>query len=194
LTQFAELLVSEFAESSDFWGTAMSASLLDAIVDSGASFTFVTDKVQLSNPMPGKGKVWVANGQSEDIAEMGRLGPLMARKVKSFDRTLISVRDLVDKYGGVYFDDEGVHLITNLGEDLVCSTIGAANDQRLYGFDLTGLQEHHDKVSKLIAASSDTSCCKGGALEVDATGLHGALNEHARVFASNTCQTGNTLG
>jgi hypothetical protein len=45
LTQFAELLVSEFAESSDFWGTAMSASLLDAIVDSGASFTFVTDKV-----------------------------------------------------------------------------------------------------------------------------------------------------
>ena len=152
LTQFAELLVSEFAESSDFWGTAMSASLLDAIVDSGASFTFVTDKVQLSNPMPGKSKVWVANGQSEDIAEMGRLGPLMARKVKSFDRTLISVRDLVDKYGGVYFDEEGVHLITHLGEDLICSTIGAANAQRLYGFNLTGLQDHHDKVSKLVVA------------------------------------------
>ena len=152
LTQFAEFLISELAESSDFWGTAMSAALLDAIVDSGASFTFVTDKVQLSNPMPGIGKVWVANGQSQNIAEMGELGPLMARKVKSFDRTLISVRDLVDKYGGVYFDAEGVHLITHIGEDLVCSTIGAANSQRLCGFDLKGLQDHHDKVNKLAVA------------------------------------------
>ena len=83
---------------------------------------------------------------------MGRLGPLIARKVRSFDRTLISVRDLVDKYGGVYFDEEGVHLITNIGEDLICSTIGAANAQRLYGFDVTGLQYHHDKVSKLVVA------------------------------------------
>ena len=130
----------------------MSAALLDAIVDSGESFTFVTDKVQLSNPMPGNGKVWVANGQSEDIAEMGGLGPLMARKVKSFDRTLISVRDLVDKYGGVYFDAEGVHLITHIGEDLVCSTIGAANSQRLCSFDLKGLQDHHDKVNNLAVA------------------------------------------
>jgi hypothetical protein len=52
----------------------------------------------------------------------------------------------------VYFDEEGVHLITHLGEDLICSTIGAANAQRLYGFDLIGLQDHHDKVSKLVVA------------------------------------------
>ena len=94
----------------------------------------------------------MAHGQSEDIAEMGGLGPLMARKVKSFDRTLISVRDLVDKYGGVFFDTEGVHLTTHIGDDLVCSNIGAANSQRLCGFDLKGLQGHHDKVNRLAVA------------------------------------------
>ena len=45
-----------------------------------------------------------------------------------------------------------VHLITHIGEDLVCSAIGAANSQRLYGFDLKGLQDHHDKVNKLAVA------------------------------------------
>ena len=77
---------------------------------------------------------------------------MMARKVKSFDRTLISVRDLVDKYGGVYFDTDSVHLITHIGDDLVCSTIGAANSQRLCSFDLKGLQDHHDKANRLAVA------------------------------------------
>ena len=102
---------------------------------------------------------------------MGELGPLMARNVRSFDRTLISVRDLVDKYGGVYFDDEGAHLITHIGEDLICSTIGAANAQRLCGFDLSGLQEQLKiKSASSLLQESDTFCCKGGALEVECHG------------------------
>ena len=34
------------------------------------------------------------------------------KKVESFSRSLISVRDLVDQYGGVWFDSDGVHVVS----------------------------------------------------------------------------------
>ena len=46
-------------------------SLAEAIVDSGASFTYVSDRVKLTDASPGGGQVWVADGRSESIAEMG---------------------------------------------------------------------------------------------------------------------------
>ena len=88
-------------------------SLQRAIVDSGASHTYVGKNVRLQDALPGKGVVWVANGKSENIVEEGRLGPLLnAKKVVSFSRSLISVRDLVEQYGGVWFDADGVHVVT----------------------------------------------------------------------------------
>ena len=89
------------------------ASLMGAIVDSGASFTYVTNGVKLSEVRPGRGHVWVADGRRENIHETGALGPLTnVKKVRSFPRSLISVRDIVEKFGGVYFDGRGVHVVT----------------------------------------------------------------------------------
>ena len=143
---FAERTIEQLSGADGFWGTAAASVLLNAIVDSGASYTFVTDKVMLERVLPGVGKVWVANGQSEPVAEIGSFGPLTARKVRSFDRTLVSVRDLVDKYGGVYFDNSGVHVVTTVGEKFITSTIGAPTPERLYSFDLQGLMQHDKKV------------------------------------------------
>ena len=80
------------------------ALIENAIVDSGASYTYVTDAVELENARPGSGVVSVANGRLEPIKEIGDLGPIRrARKVSSFPRTLVSVRDLVESVGAVRF-------------------------------------------------------------------------------------------
>ena len=47
-----------------------------AIVDSGASFTYVNVKTTLVRCRPGSGYVSVANGQREQIAQVGSLGPI----------------------------------------------------------------------------------------------------------------------
>ena len=133
-------------------------SLYRAIVDSGASHTYVGKNVRLQDALPGKGVVWVANGKSENIVEEGRLGPLLnAKKVMSFSRSLISVRDLVDQYGGVWFDADGVHVVTLRGgesgvADLVggrnatVTKIGMPTSARLYSFDIEQLEAHHRDV------------------------------------------------
>ena len=59
-----------------------------AIIDSGASCTYVTGDVELHNAKAGGGHVWVANGQKEEVLETGELGPLSGvRKVESFERS-----------------------------------------------------------------------------------------------------------
>ena len=115
-----------------------------------ATYTFVTENTKLGDPLPGRGTVWVANGEEERIAEIGSYGPLVGRKVRSFPRTLVSVRDLVDRFGSVYFDDKGVHVIsplTNTGE-YMSTTIGLPTQSRLYSFDLDKLVEHSRSLSQ----------------------------------------------
>ena len=79
----------------------------------GASFTFVSGKTKLTNGRPTEGYVHVADGRKQKIEEIGDYGSLRnARRVASFQRTLVSVSDLVEQYGRVLFDGEGVHVCT----------------------------------------------------------------------------------
>ena len=64
-------------------------------------------------------------------------------KVKSFTRTLIGVRDLVDKFGGVFFDENFVCLVTNDGTTKpVITRLGEATDGRLYSFNFEQMERH----------------------------------------------------
>ena len=83
------------------------------------------------------------------------MGPLRnVQKVNSFPRSLISVRDLVEQYGGVWFDAAGVHVVT-LEEGSALKTlkssganvtrIGEPTTARLYSFDIAQLEEHQRK-------------------------------------------------
>ena len=125
----------------------------DAIIDSGASCTFVTADVELGDSRPGEGSVSCANGQKEEIAEVGSFGPLRrAQKVLSFPRSLISVMDLVEQFGEVCFNADGALLQTecDVGKLLV-STIGKATEERLFSFDLEALQRHADRLVQIRA-------------------------------------------
>jgi len=83
----------------------------------------------------------VATGQSEPIAEIGTLGALKdVRRVMSFTRTLVSVRDLVDQFDVVRFDIDGVHVQSPDGKVSTC--IGKPTENRLYGFNGKALSEH----------------------------------------------------
>ena len=116
-----------------------------AIIDSGASYSYVPESVTLMNPRSGGGDVWVANGQKEEVKETGWLGPLVARKVSSFPRALISVRDLVDALGAIMFNEEGVHALTTMENDVAVTRIGVPLESRLYSFDLPAVIQHvHD--------------------------------------------------
>ena len=143
-----ELVDAMISRVYDGWAQVARA-LQRAIVDSGASFTYVTKDVELSDAIPGKGVVWVANGKAERIAEEGRLGPLShVKKVESFSRSLISVRDLVDQYGGVWFDSDGVHVVSfdkGDGQPFVArgatvTRVGEPTRARLYSFDIAQLE------------------------------------------------------
>ena len=122
-------------------------ALVNAIVDSGASQTYVTGNVRLDNARPGVGSVMIATGRSEDIAEVGDLGPLRARKVNSFTRTLVSVRDLADKFGGVYFDSRFVYVVSKADGRIISTEIGKATKSRLYRFSLPDLEKHVEMCS-----------------------------------------------
>ena len=115
-----------------------------AIVDSGASRTFVPGSVQLRNSRRGTGTVSCANEQAENIVEEGELGPLEdAQKVMSFARILVSVADLVRKYGVTAFDEKGVHVVSKCRDGTLVSTqIGEKTRERLYSFDLRRLESH----------------------------------------------------
>ena len=125
----------------------LARQLRNAIIDSGASFTYVTKDVDLDDPIPGNSYVWVANGQREKVAEEGKVGPIAnAKKVESFSRSLISVADLVDQYGGVYFDPGGAHVISSKDGKVVITSIGNLTRSRLYALDLPGLVRHAEEV------------------------------------------------
>ena len=93
---------------------------------------------------PGRGHVSVANGVREPIVETGDLGPLCgAQKVNSFNRTLVGVYALAKRFGGVFFDDQGVFVTSSPeAKKLQMTKIGDATASRLYSFDLTALEQH----------------------------------------------------
>jgi hypothetical protein len=124
-----------------------------AIVDSGASFTYVHAKQALERARPGSGYVRVANGQREAITEIGELGPLTgAQKVGSFTRTLVSVSDLTEQFGVVIFDKNAVHVGSEDGA--LITKIGDLTPQRLYSFDLDALEGHALGIARLQARAA----------------------------------------
>ena len=141
-----------------------------AIVDSGASYTYVPGSVDLMSASPGGGHVWVANGEKEEVKESGWLGPLRARKVESFPRPLVSVRDLVEAVGSVLFDREGVYAVTRTTGGRVESKIGKPTDSRLYGFDVLGLIGHIRDVTS-VASVGVRECGSGGGHEARVGGV-----------------------
>ena len=115
------------------------ANSANAIVDSGASRTYVGRAQRLMNAIRGSGTVTVANGKAEPVVEEGELGPIRgAQKVNSFHRTLISVMDLLEQFGWVIFDEHGVSLLTQSesGPNLL-TRIGRRNSARLFDLDMT---------------------------------------------------------
>ena len=114
-----------------------------AIVDSGASFSYVTKGVPLSKAKPGTGFVWTADGQRSAIVEVGNAGPLKgAKRVNTFTRPLISVGELTEQFGGVLFDRGHVYVVSRCGETTISTCIGKRNEARLYTFDVQALAEH----------------------------------------------------
>ena len=65
---------------------------------------------------------------------------LNVRRVLSFTRTLVGVRDLVDQFDVVKFDDQGVYVESKDGK--VSTRIGAPTENRLYSFDSKALTRH----------------------------------------------------
>ena len=63
--------------------------------------------------------------------------------MNSFSRTLVGVYALAKRFGGVFFDDQGV-FVTSSPEatKLQMAKIGDATSSRLYSFDLTALEQH----------------------------------------------------
>ena len=69
------------------------------------------------------------------VKEKGNLGPLKARKVAGFRRTLVSVSSLVDmpKCKEVVFNSQGVFIRTNSSSEPI--HIGSRMANNLYSFD-----------------------------------------------------------
>jgi len=121
----------------------MALDMDDAILDSGASQTYVTSKVELDNAEPGRGFVKVATGKRERITEQGSLGPLTgACKVGSFARTLVSVMDVAEQVGDVVFTAKGAFVVDDASATPRMTKIAAATPSRLYKFDLAALEQH----------------------------------------------------
>ena len=118
---------------------ALVAAALEAIVDSGASKTYVPSTVKLTDTRPGGGFVATAEGRRRAIVETGSYGPLLnAQKVPGFTRVLVSVLDLAEQFGVVTFDTKGVYVASGA----VVTQIGAVTPSRLYSFDLSALRRH----------------------------------------------------
>ena len=62
------------------------------------------------------------------------------RRVLSFTRTLVSVRDLVDQFSRVVFDNDGVTVESEDGRTR--TRIGEPTHNRLYSFDGDALKRH----------------------------------------------------
>ena len=141
---------SIFAELEALISEGQAMSMRDAILDSGASQTYVTQRVVLDSAVPGTGFVKVATGRRERISESGDLGPLKgAKKVDSFARTLVSVMDVAEQVGTVEFTPKAAFVTNEIGGAKVRTQIAAATKSRLYSFDVEALENH---VQRLEAA------------------------------------------
>ena len=124
----------------------MQLALKDAILDSGASQTYVTSRVQLENVQPGEGYVRVATGRREAVTESGDLGPIKgAQKVDGFARTLVSVMDVAEQVGNVLFTPNAAFVLEKgfgAGDAASMTKIADATYSRLYSFDVVALDEH----------------------------------------------------
>ena len=127
-----------------------------AIVDSGASYTYASGKESLQNASPGMGHVRVANGASEKVSLIGDMGPLKGvRQVSSFQRTLVSVKDLVEQFGPVLFNNDGVYLASRgIKDQSFITKIGSCTPERLYTFDVSALASHNGRVRMRLACAA----------------------------------------
>jgi hypothetical protein len=127
-----------------------------AIVDSGASYTYASGKESLQNASPGMGHVRVANGASEKVSLIGDMGPLKGvRQVSSFQRTLVSVKDLVEQFGPVLFNNDGVYLASRgIRDQSFITKIGSCTPERLYTFDVSALASHNGRVRMRLACAA----------------------------------------
>ena len=137
-------------------------ALSSAIVDSGASFSYVTKSVPLSGAKPGTGFVWTADGKKRAIEEIGNAGPLKgAKRVSSFTRPLVSVSDLSSQFGGVFFDRCHVYVVSQCGNTTISTCIGKRNEAQLYTFDVQALANHEADVMTAEFESGCTRRLKG---------------------------------
>ena len=141
----AELL-SGYLRKGAMLSEGMQLALKDAILDSGASQTYVTSRVQLENVQPGEGYVRVATGRKEAVTESGDLGPIKgAQKVDGFARTLVSVMDVAEQVGNVLFTPNAAFVLEKgfgAGDAASMTKIADATYSRLYSFDVVALDEH----------------------------------------------------
>ena len=138
--------------------------LRNAIVDSGASFTYVTAAEVLDNAKESTSAVWVANGQREAVLREGDIGPLRGvKQVQSFKRSLVSVADLVEQFGGLFFDAAGVHVVSPSADGVVVTTVGIPTKNRLFSFNVDALSAHRDAVGGYGGQHplGLLSCCAG---------------------------------
>ena len=133
-------------------------------MDSGASFTYVTAAEVLDNAKESTSAVWVANGQREAVLREGDIGPLRGvKQVQSFKRSLVSVADLVEQFGGLFFDAAGVHVVSPSADGVVVTTVGTPTKNRLFSFNVDALSAHRDAVGGYGGQHplGLLSCCAG---------------------------------
>jgi hypothetical protein len=77
------------------------------------------------------------------------------RQVSIFQRTLVSVKDLVEQFGPVLFNNGGVYLASRgtQGKSFI-SKIGSCTPERLYTFDVAALTEHNNKCRGNLACAA----------------------------------------
>ena len=77
------------------------------------------------------------------------------RQVSSFQRTLVSVKVLVEQFGPVLFNNGGVYLAPRgtKGKSSI-SKIGSCTPGRLYTFDVAALTAHNSKCRGILACAA----------------------------------------
>ena len=87
---------------------------------------------------------------------IGDMDPMKGvRQVSSFQRTLVSVKDLVEQFGPVLFNNDGVYLASRgtKGKSFI-SEIGSCTPERLCTFDVAALTEHNSKCRGNLACAA----------------------------------------
>ena len=75
--------------------------------------------------------------------------------MSSFQRTLFSVKDLVEQFGPVLFNNGGVYLASRGTKDeSSINKIGSCTPERLYTFDVSALTSHNSSVRARLACAA----------------------------------------